>query len=315
MNPMKLIIQIPCFNEEENLEQTLNDLPKSIVGIDDIEIQIIDDGSKDKTSEIANKWGVDHIVVHDRNLGLAKAFSSGIENALIAGADIIVNTDADNQYCGSCISDLIVPLLRKECDMVIGTRPISNISEFSLTKKILQKLGSTIVRGFSGVDIVDAPSGFRAFSKKAAMKLHIFDPYTYTLDTILQARAKGILIKSVPISVNPSTRESRLVKSNFSYVCKSVRTIVRSYVIYQPLRFFCFLSLAPFLLSMILWTRYFFLFFHGTTKSHAPSLILASMLFFAFLMFVVLGIIADLVSKNRLLIEDTNVRMKERNYS
>ena len=235
---MKLVIQIPCLNEDKYLPATIADLPKSLNGIDEIEVLVIDDGSDDKTSETALSCGASKVIRFEKNKGLAKAFSAGLSEALNMGADIIVNTDADNQYSASDIEKLIEPILAKRADIVIGARPVSEIKTFSLMKKILQKIGSGIVRLFSSTTVKDAPSGFRAFSKEAAIKLNIFDNYSYTMETIIQAKTKGLVIESVDISVNPPVRESRLFKNTFIYIKRSLFTILRMFVVYRPFRFF-----------------------------------------------------------------------------
>ena len=235
---MKLIIQIPCYNEAETLEVALNDLPKKIEGIDQIEYLIINDGSKDNTVEVARKWGVNYIVNFRRNKGLAKGFIAGIDACLRNGADIIVNTDADNQYCGSDIEKLVRPILDGTADIVIGERPIDSTEHFSPLKKKLQHFGSWVVRKASKTDIPDAPSGFRAFSRDAAMRMNVINEYTYTLETIVQAGRNRMAITSVPINTNAELRPSRLFSSMYGYIKKSMLTIIRSFLMYRPLQFF-----------------------------------------------------------------------------
>ena len=244
---MKLIIQIPCFNEEGSLPESLKYLPRQIPGFDSVQWLVVDDGSTDRTVEVARAAGVDHIISLASNGGLAKAFSAGLEECLRLGADVIVNTDADNQYNADDIPLLVEPILRGEADMVIGERPISSIRHFSPLKKLLQKWGSAVVRSMSRTDVRDAPSGFRAFSRDAAMRLNVFSEYTYTLETIIQAGQEGMVVKSVPIRVNGETRPSRLVKSIGSCVKRSVLTMFRVFVIYRPMRFFGFLALLVFI--------------------------------------------------------------------
>ena len=241
---MKLFIQIPCLNEESTLKDTLNDLPKNIAGVDEIQILIIDDGSTDDTLKIAKNWGINHFVIHNDNKGLASAFRSGVAYCLDNGADIIVNTDGDNQYKGSFIKKLIAPIINQNFDIVIGSRPINRIKHFSFKKKILQKLGSYVVRKVSNTTIEDATSGFRALSRSAAKNVRIIDDYTYTIDMIISSGRKNMKVISVPIEVNPMTRESRLIDSIFDYVIRSIKTIFRIFIIYSPLRFFQ--SLAQF---------------------------------------------------------------------
>ena len=228
---MKLVIQIPCYNEEKALPITLKDLPQKIEGIDEIEVLIIDDGSKDNTVEVAKSLGVKHVVNMPHNCGLAKAFVAGLQKSLEIGADIIVNTDADNQYCANDIEKLVKPILAGDADIVIGTRPVSKIEHFSPLKKLLQKLGSCVMRLISSTEVEDAPSGFRAFSRNSALQLNVFDNYTYTLETIIQARAKGLILKCVPINVNADLRKSKLVKSMFDYIIRSVFTMIRMFII------------------------------------------------------------------------------------
>jgi len=228
---MKLFIQIPCLNEEYTLRDTLNDLPKKIAGIDEIQILVIDDGSTDRTLKVAKNWGVNHFVIHKENKGLASAFRSGIAYCLDNGADIIVNTDGDNQYKASYIKDITAPIIDQSFDIVIGSRPISEINHFSFKKKILQKLGSYVVRKVSNTSIEDATSGFRALSRAAAKRIRILDDYTYTIDMIISSGRKNMKIISVPIEVNPMTRDSRLIDSIFDYVIRSIKTIFRIFII------------------------------------------------------------------------------------
>ncbi len=238
---MKLIIQIPCYNEAETLEIALNDLPKKIDGIDEIEYLIINDGSKDNTVQVAKDWGVHYVVNFKKNKGLAKGFMAGIDACLRNGADIIVNTDADNQYNGEDIEKLVRPILEEKADIVIGERPIDDTEHFSPLKKKLQHFGSWTVRVASKTDIPDAPSGFRAYSRDAAMRLNVTNEYTYTLETIIQAGRNKIAMESVPVRTNPELRKSRLFSSMFGYVKRSMVTIVRSFMMYKPLRFFTLL--------------------------------------------------------------------------
>lgn len=307
---MKLIIQIPCYNEETSLPITLNALPKQISGIDEIEILVIDDGSTDKTVEVAKANGVQHIVSMPHNCGLAKAFVAGINGALAQGADIIVNTDADNQYCADDIEKLVRPILNKEADIVIGTRPVSNISHFSLLKKALQKLGSWVMRRVSSTQVEDAPSGFRAFSRAAALQINIFDNYTYTLETIIQARAKGLQLVCVPINVNPDLRKSKLVRNMFDYIKRSVFTMLRMFIIYRPFRFFSILASLFFISGLLIGLRflYFYIFSHGS--GHIQSLILAAILIITSVQIGVIAILSELFSINRKLLEDIQRRIK-----
>ena len=235
----KISVVVPCYNEEETLEIALNELPKKIEGIDTIEYLVINDGSLDNTVEVAKKWGVHHIVNFKRNKGLAKGFMAGIDACLKEGADIIVNTDADNQYCGKDIEKLVSPILNEKADIVVGERPIKDIKHFSPLKKRLQHFGSYVVRVVSNTEIPDAPSGFRAYSREAARRLNVINEYTYTLETIVQAGRSKMAMISVPINTNAELRPSRLFNSMFGYVKKSIPTILRAFLMYKPLKFFC----------------------------------------------------------------------------
>lgn len=306
----KLIIQIPCYNEERTLATTLAALPRHLPYIDEIEWLIIDDGSNDNTVEVAEENGVDHIVRLTTNQGLAKAFMAGLEACLKAGADIIVNTDADNQYCADDIPKLIKPILLGRAEIVIGARPIWAIKHFSPMKKLLQKLGSWVVRLASNTNIPDAPSGFRAISRNAAMQLNVFNEYTYTLETIIQAGQKGMAITSVPIRTNGYLRPSRLVKSIPAYIQRSILTILRIFMVYQPLRFFMILGSIPFTLGFVLGLRWLVLFFNGTEKAHVPSLILAAILILIGFQLWMFGLVADLMAANRKLMEELQLRLR-----
>lgn len=306
----KLIIQIPCYNEERTLATTLAALPRHLPYIDEIEWLVIDDGSKDSTVDVAEANGVDHIVRLPTNQGLAKAFMAGLEACLKAGADIIVNTDADNQYCADDIPKLIKPILLGRAEIVIGARPILAIEHFSPLKKLLQKLGSWVVRLASNTNIPDAPSGFRAISRNAAMQLNVFNQYTYTLETIIQAGHKGMAITSVPIRTNGYLRPSRLVKSIPIYIQRSILTILRIFMIYQPLRFFVMLGSIPFTLGFVLGVRWLVLFLGGTSRAHVPSLILAAILILIGFQLWMLGLVADLMAANRKLMEELQLRLR-----
>lgn len=307
---MKLIIQIPCYNEENSLPITLKALPKQISGIDEIEILVIDDGSTDKTVEVAKANGVQHIVSMPHNCGLAKAFVAGINGALAQGADIIVNTDADNQYCADDIEKLVRPILKKEADIVIGTRPVSNISHFSLLKKALQKLGSWVMRRVSSTQVQDAPSGFRAFSRAAALQINIFDNYTYTLETIIQARAKGLQLVCVPVNVNPDLRESKLVKNMFDYIRRSVFSMLRMFIIYRPFRFFAILASLFFTVGFLVGLRFLYFYLFSNGAGHIQSLILAAILIITSVQIGVIAILSELFCINRKLLEDIQRRIK-----
>lgn len=308
---MKLIIQIPCYNEAETLEIALNALPKQIDGVDEIEYLIINDGSSDDTEQVALNWGVNYIVHFKRNLGLAKGFLAGLDLALRHGADIIVNTDADNQYCGSDIPLLIEPILKGKADIVIGERPIEEIEEFSWIKKKLQRFGSFVVRKASRTDIPDAPSGFRAYSRKAAMRVNVHNEYTYTLETIVQAGRNKMAIVSVPVHTNPELRKSKLMNSIFGYVKKSVLTILRAVLMYKPLQVFTLLGSMAILAGGLIGVRFLFFFFHGNGSGHIQSLILATMMIIIGSQTFVTGLQADIISANRKLLEDIQFRVKK----
>ncbi len=307
---MKLIIQIPCYNEEATLAVTLSELPRQVTGIDSVEWLVIDDGSCDRTAEVAREWGVDHVVRFGQNRGLAKGFMAGLEACLKAGADVIVNTDADNQYCAADIPLLVEPILAGQAQIVIGARPIRQIKHFSPIKKLLQQLGSWAVRIASRTSVADAPSGFRAISREAAMELNVFNEYTYTLETIIQAGQKGMAVASVPIRTNGYLRPSRLVKNIFSYVQRSLVTILRIFITYKPFQFFMLLGTVPFSLGFLLGVRWLALYFSGTPRSHVPSLILSAILILIGSQLWVVGLLADLLAVNRKLLEEAQLRLR-----
>lgn len=311
---MKLIIQIPCLNEAETLEIALNDLPKHIDGIDEIEILIINDGSVDNTVEVAKNWGVNYVVSFTKNKGLAKGFMAGIDACLRNGADIIVNTDADNQYCGADIEKLVRPILDKKADVVIGERPIDATEHFSPLKKKLQHFGSYVVRVASKTDIPDAPSGFRAFSRDAAMHLNVMNNYTYTLETIVQAGRTSMAITSVPVRTNGELRKSRLFHSMFGYVKRSMLTIVRAFMMYRPLTFFSILGLIPFTLGFALVVRFLVFFIRGAGNGHIQSLVFSSTLMLLGFMTFIVGLQADVIANNRKLLEDIQYRVRRLDY-
>lgn len=312
---MKLIIQIPCYNEAETLEVALNDLPKHINGIDEIEYLIINDGSKDNTAEVARNWGVHYIVNFKSNKGLAKGFMAGMDACLRNGADIIVNTDADNQYCGADIEKLVRPILEGKADMVIGERPIDETEHFSPLKKKLQHLGSWVVRKASKTDVPDAPSGFRAYSRDAALTLNVVNEYTYTLETIVQAGRNKMSLTSVPIKTNEDLRPSRLFNSMFGYIKKSVITILRAYLMYRPLMFFSIIGGISFVSGVAIGIRFLVYMLMGNGNGHIQSLILASMLIMLGFMTLVVGLLADVISANRKLLEDIQKRVRKLDYS
>lgn len=312
---MKLIIQIPCYNEEKTLPITLNDLPKNIDGIATIEYLIINDGSTDNTVKIAKENGVQHVISFKNNKGLATGFMAGIDACLRLGADIIVNTDADNQYCGADIEKLVKPILDGQADMVIGERPIDGIEHFSPIKKKLQRLGSWTVRVASHTDIPDAPSGFRAYSREAALKLNVLSEYTYTLETIIQAGRKNMAITSVPIRTNKELRKSRLFKSMWAYIKRSVFTIFRIFMMYKPLKFFVTLGSIIFLIGLVLIIRFLCFYFSGNGSGHVQSLIIAAILLMLGFQIIVVGLQADIISANRKLLEDIQYRVRKIEYN
>ena len=310
----KLIIQIPCLNEEGTLAVTLADLPRQVAGFDTVEWLVIDDGSTDRTVEVARENGVDHVVSLPHNQGLAKAFMTGIETALKLGADVIVNTDADNQYDASCIPDLVRPILEKKAQIVIGARPISEIEHFSPIKKFLQKLGSFVVKIASGTTVPDAPSGFRAIHRDAAIQLNVFNRYTYTLETIIQAGRRNIPITSVPIRVNGDLRPSRLVKSIPSYVRRSLITVVRIFVVYSPLRFFSVCAAVVATPGLIGIVRFLFHYWMGEGSGNIQSLVLSSALLALAGILAMSGVISELIAVNRQLLEEIRIRQLQQEH-
>ena len=308
---MKLIIQIPCYNESETLPQTIDDLPKTVPGFDESEYLVIDDGSTDRTAQIAKSLGVHHIVRMPRNRGLAAAFEKGLQTAVQLGADVIVNTDGDNQYPGGYITDLVRPILDGEADMVIGDRQVETIPHFSRFKVFLQKLGSRIVRWSSGTDVPDATSGFRAFSRDAALRLVIFSNYTYTLETIIQAGKMGLSVTSIPIETNPKLRESRLIRSIPVYLARSSVTILRIFMMYEALRTFLTLGSLPFAAGWVLVVRFLYFFAIGEGQGHIQSLILASILILVGFLIFLLGLLGDLIARNRRLMEEMVFRVRK----
>lgn len=306
----KLIIQIPCYNEEESISTTLKDLPKTIDGIDEIEVLVINDGSSDNSAQIAADCGASVINISP-NRGLANAFRVGLQEALNRNADIIVNTDADNQYCADDIEKIVKPIIEKKADIAIGARDIFSIEEFSPIKKLFQKIGSAVLRLLSSTKVQDAPSGFRAFSKDAAIKLNIFDNYTYTMETLLQANAKGLQTVSVPIRVNKQLRKSKLVKNIFDYIFKSMKTTIRMFIVYRPFRFFATLASIIGMLGLTLVFRFIYFYAQGHGNGHIQSLIFAAVFLISAVQLVIIAIVGDLLSINRKLSEDIQTRLKK----
>jgi len=310
---MKLIIQIPCYNEAETLPVTLRSLPRTVSGFDIVEWLVINDGSRDDTVNIAQTMGADHIVSFPKRQGLARAFMAGINRALAEGADVIVNTDADNQYCADDIASLVAPILQGNASFVIGERPIATIQHFSFFKKLLQKIGSWVVRTVSSTEIPDAPSGFRAMSRACAEQLNVFSDYTYTLETIIQAGQKGMAVTSVPIRVNSELRKSRLIKSVPAYIMRSAITILRIFVVYQPFKFFMTIGIVLICMGLGLCLRFLYFYFISTGEGHVQSLILASIFLGMGFQTCLIAFIADLLSVNRKLLELIKINNERRN--
>jgi glycosyltransferase involved in cell wall biosynthesis len=308
----KLIIQIPCLNEAATLPATLADLPRAIPGIDVIETLVIDDGSRDGTADVARACGVDHVVRLTRNKGLAAAFTAGIDASLKCGADVIVNTDADNQYSGQEIPKLIAPLLRGEADIVIGDRNIAELETMSWRKRQLQRLGSWVVRQVSNTSVPDTTSGFRAYTREAALRMTIVSEFSYTLESIIQAGKKRMAIAHVPVQTNPRTRESRLFDSMYGYIKRSAATIVRIYAMYEPLKVFTYLGSAIFGAGLVLALRFLYYYFTGFTGGgrFVQSLIIAAVLMIVGFQVVLIGLVADVISGNRKLLEDLLYRVR-----
>jgi glycosyltransferase involved in cell wall biosynthesis len=309
-----LFIQIPCYNEAATLGITLDELPRALPGVDSVDWLVIDDGSSDATAEVARAHGTGHVVKLAINRGLSNAFMVGIDYCIRNGADIIVNTDADNQYSAADIPALIAPILRGEADIVVGARPIEDIAHFSPLKKLLQRLGSWVVRMASGTDIPDAPSGFRAMTRDAAMRLNCFNSYTYTLETIIQAGRKNMAIVSVPIHVNPDLRPSRLVKSIPSYVQQSLFTIVRIFMTYRPFRFFAGPGIVMMGIGVLPALRFLYLYSQGFGQGNVQSLIFGGLCLGIGGLLLVVGLLADLIGVNRMLLEDIRWRLRQAEY-
>ena len=307
---MKLIIQIPCLDEEQTLPETLADLPREVPGFDSVEWLVIDDGSTDRTVEVAVANGVDHIVRLTNNKGLANGFQAGLDASLKLGADVIVNTDADNQYYGGDIPKLVEPIVAGRADMVVGDRQVMTIDHFSPLKKSLQRLGSWVVRQASETTVPDTTSGFRAYNREAALQLQVVSKYTYTLETIIQAGKMTVAIDHVPIRTNAKTRESRLFKSMWQYVRRNMVSIFRIYSMYEPLRVFMTLALILGVFAVAVWTRFLVAYIQGTGAGHVQSLILGAVLFNAAVVLAALGIIGDLLSAQRIMLQRTFERVR-----
>jgi glycosyltransferase involved in cell wall biosynthesis len=307
---MKLIIQIPCFNEADHLPATLADLPRAIEGFDAVELLIIDDGSTDATVAVAREQGVDHVVRLTNNKGLAAGFQAGLDACLKLGADVIVNTDADNQYYGGDVPRLVEPILAGAADMVVGDRETNTIEHFSPLKKRLQRLGSSVVRRASGTTVPDTTSGFRAYNREAALQMQVVSKFTYTLETIIQAGKMLVAVDHVPIRTNEKTRESRLFPSMWSYVRRNTVSIFRVYALYEPLRVFMIAAGLVALPAAVIWTRFLFFFFNGEGEGHIQSLILGSTLMIIAVQLVALGVVADILAASRTLQQRTLERVR-----
>ena len=308
---MKLIIQIPCLNEAQSLPATLRDLPRQIEGIDTIETLIVDDGSTDNTSEVARAHGVNHVVRLTKRKGLAQVFHTGLDACLKRGADVIVNTDADGQYKGEDIPRLVRPILEGKADVVIGNRDIDNAAHFSFIKKRLQRIGTWVVQQLSGTTVSDATTGFRAYNKEAALRLNIISEYTYTLESVIQAEHKLLAVENITITPNAVRRPSRLFKSIPEYIQRSIVTIIRVYSMYNPFKIFTTVGSGISFLGFLLGCRFLFYYLVGSGEGKIQSLILAAAFLIIGFQVLVIGIVSDLISANRRLIEDALLRVKK----
>lgn len=307
---MKLIVQIPCFNEEATLPETIADIPRQIEGIDSVEILIVDDGSTDRTVEVARELGVDHVIRNKKNIGLARTFRNGLDACLRLGADIIVNTDGDNQYYGPDIAELVQPIVRGEADIVVGDRQTHNVEHFSPLKKLLQRAGSSAVRNLSTLDIPDAVSGFRAISREAALKINIVSSFSYTTEMLIQAGKKHMAVASVPVRTNRKTRESRLFTNIPKFIERQLTTMIRMYAMYQPLRVFFYIGCILVLIGLLPIIRFLVFYFMDDGAGHIQSLILGSVLVLMGFVSYLVGLVADLINFNRQLLEMTLERVR-----
>lgn len=307
---MKLIIQIPCFNEAETLPATIQSLPRQLDGIDDLQYLVIDDGSSDRTAEVARQLGVHHVLRLPNHSGLAASFASGLEACLKLGADLIVNTDADNQYHAEDIPELIKPILIGQADIVVGDRGVGTLSSFSPSKRLLQRMGSWVVAHASGIEIPDATSGFRALSRQAALHTLVLSEYTYTVETLIQAGAQNMAVVYVPVRTNPQTRPSRLMRSIPEYVANSTQTILRVYTMYRPLRVFTSISGVMILVGLIGVVRFLYYFFTANGSGHIQSLVLSAVLLIVGFQIFLIGLLADLIGFNRKILEELLYRVR-----
>lgn len=307
---LKLVINIPCFNEEHTLPLVLKELPKKIPGIDLIEVQIVDDGSTDKTVEVARKFNV-RVIKHKKNKGLGESFKRGMQVALERGADIFVNTDADNQYPSRYIPDLVAPIVSQEADLVIGNRKPWKVKHFSLFKRCLQWFGNKVTRTILGSDVPDTVSGFRAYSREAMLRINVVTKFSYVLDTIMQAVQKGLRIVSIDIETNPPTRQSRLFKNIFQHMKKSGTNLIRIFYLYEPFKTFAYLASVPFIVALILVIRWFYHYFAGIGSGNLQSLFISGVLGITAILLFALGIIGDSMKTNRMLTEDVLYRLKK----
>ncbi len=307
---MKLIIQIPCYNEAETLPETLAALPRAIPGVDAVEFLVVDDGSQDGTAEAARSLGVDHVVRLSHNMGLARAFAAGLDACVRLGADVIVNTDADNQYMGEDVIQLVEPILARRADLTVGDRGVATLALFSPVKRFLQRLGSWVVSRAAGVNIPDATSGFRAFTRETALRMLVLSNYSYTLETLIQAGARGAAIEFVPIRTNPPTRPSRLMRSMPHFIANSAATILRAYALYQPLRIFFTLGGLSLLAGLLIGVRFLWFYINGSGGGHVQSLILAAIFVIVGFQVLLIGLVADLVAFNRKIMEETLYRVR-----
>lgn len=306
----KLIVQIPCFNEEHTLAQTIADIPREVPGFDVVEVLVIDDGSSDRTVDVAREAGAEHVVQFTQNRGLAAAFAAGLEASVQRGASVIVHTDADNQYRGDCIPSLVAPIVAGQADIVVGVRPIAAHPEFSWVKKRLQRLGSFVVQRLSRTDVADVTSGFRAYNREAALRLTVLSDFTYTHETLIQAGRTGLAVAQVPIEVNLKTRPSRLFGSIPQYIARSLATIMRVYAVYQPLRLFSGVGTLLFTAGLFLGVRYLYLVALGQGKGHVQSVMLAGVLVILGFQAAMLGLLADLIGANRKLLQEALYRVR-----